>query len=592
MNTPALPTLRLVAAPETDASRKPARLAALAQAGSRGDSGDLLDPLLSTVIVAESWEIGPRSRGDDSRQVEVPPDTRLLALEADDGTTVFIRADTLAERLANLAVTRPELRGDDNTLDLTALRPRDARSRGIGEWVWRRLSALVVQEDAITKAAHARLADLTGTVVEDLVVAGGTYAGAKAIVWAIEVRGRKAPGQFRRGFNSRLQMNLLDLELTRLAMRLGIQSGHDPTAMQDGQHKVSVATFGLRHIALEGVVEIEHGLATFAIPDQRIKRREQRGVRGLQCVLHACLQGPGVVAMHVGRLLPTADIYRKQRAACEQWREIRILESWRRAEIVVDPACLGNAQCPDCVQYQLPGDVRLRRHLLSGFDLHAFQHAFAQVIYALEALASGNHQLTPRKQGLQPALFILPCPPATGFASCRLEIRRSAWTVLADVLQYGIHSSSLGRVCSQRVFAGPMLFAPAMRAVRLMQGIRGSRCKAGLVGPALEDPPLLQRVFQPVRRVIPKARKQHQVGTARDHMDGVDLQDAHALDAGQQIRGLWHGRRRREQTLRMQVQVAGLLDADARWRGRDSGHPPIMQVACASGNRGARHKTA
>ena len=52
MNTPALPTLRLVAAPETDASRKPARLAALAQAGSRGDSGDPLDPLLSTVIVA------------------------------------------------------------------------------------------------------------------------------------------------------------------------------------------------------------------------------------------------------------------------------------------------------------------------------------------------------------------------------------------------------------------------------------------------------------------------------------------------------------------------------------------------------------
>lgn len=196
MNTPALPTLRLVAAPETDASRKPARLAALAQAGSRGDSGAPLDPLLSTVIVAESWEIGPRSRGDDSRQVDVPPDTRLLALEADDGTTVFIRADTLAERLANLAVTRPELRGDDNTLDLTALRPRDARSRGIGEWVWRRLSALVVQEDAITKAAHARLADLTGTVVEDLVVAGGTYAGAKAIVWAIEVRGRKAPGLY------------------------------------------------------------------------------------------------------------------------------------------------------------------------------------------------------------------------------------------------------------------------------------------------------------------------------------------------------------------------------------------------------------
>ena len=196
MTTPALPTLRFIAAPETDASRKPALPAALARAGSRGDDNEAPDALLANVQVEESWEIGPRARGDDSRQVDVQPDTRLLALEADDGTTVFIRADALAERLARLAATRPELRGDDDTLDLTALRPRDAQSRGIGEWVWRKLTTLALKDDDLTKAAHDKLTEFTGSKLEDLIVAGSTYAGAKAIVWAIEKRGRNAPGLY------------------------------------------------------------------------------------------------------------------------------------------------------------------------------------------------------------------------------------------------------------------------------------------------------------------------------------------------------------------------------------------------------------
>jgi len=84
--------------------------------------------------VEESWEIGPRARGDDSRQVEVKPDARLLALESEDGTTVFIRADALAERLARLTATRPELSlAEDNALDLAALHPGGAQVGGVGE---------------------------------------------------------------------------------------------------------------------------------------------------------------------------------------------------------------------------------------------------------------------------------------------------------------------------------------------------------------------------------------------------------------------------------------------------------------------------
>jgi len=196
MTTPALPPLRLATAPDPAPGRARALPAALVGTASRGNGAGALDPILGNVAVAESWDIGPRARGDAGREVKVEPDARLLALEAADGTTVFIRADALAERLDRLAATRPELRHDDGSLDLAALRPRDAQTRSVGDWVWRRLSALVVKEDDLSAQARRKLAELTGTALEDLAVAACTHAGAKAIVWAIEERGRQAPGLY------------------------------------------------------------------------------------------------------------------------------------------------------------------------------------------------------------------------------------------------------------------------------------------------------------------------------------------------------------------------------------------------------------
>ena len=68
--------------------------------------------------------------------------------------------------------------------------------RGVGEWVWRKLSTLTLSDDAVIRAAREKLAELTGNAVEDLIVAAGSHAGAKAIVWAIEARGRNAPGLY------------------------------------------------------------------------------------------------------------------------------------------------------------------------------------------------------------------------------------------------------------------------------------------------------------------------------------------------------------------------------------------------------------
>ncbi|MBK6652889.1 hypothetical protein [Zoogloea sp.] len=196
MTTPALPKLRFVAAPDTSPGRKLPLPSAILSPANRGDSNGEVDALLANVAVEMTWEIGLETRGRDTRDEVLQPDKRLLALEADDGLTVFIRADALSDRLDRLADTRPELRRADGSLDLSALRPRDARNRGLGEWVWRKLSTLTLSDDAVIRAAREKMAELTGNALEDLIVAAGSHAGAKAIVWAIEARGRNAPGLY------------------------------------------------------------------------------------------------------------------------------------------------------------------------------------------------------------------------------------------------------------------------------------------------------------------------------------------------------------------------------------------------------------
>jgi hypothetical protein len=145
VTTPALPTLRFVAAPDTTSKRKLPLPSAILNPGKPGRQQRGGGPLLGNVAVEMSWEIGPRTRGRDARDGSIlKPDKRLLALE------VRRRPHRLHSRRRPVGSTGSPHRhppgaaqADGNSLDLTALHPRDARSRGLGEWVWRKLSTLV-----------------------------------------------------------------------------------------------------------------------------------------------------------------------------------------------------------------------------------------------------------------------------------------------------------------------------------------------------------------------------------------------------------------------------------------------------------------
>ncbi|KAI5912356.1 CHAT domain-containing protein [Azoarcus sp. PA01] len=154
------------------------------------------DPFLDRIVHVEAaFSLVAPGRADGPESVTAVADDRLLALEAADGTAVFIRADKLRDDLARV---HPAAVSADGSLDLTALRDQAAGARGRTEWIWSRLSVLSLGSDAITGAALDQalewLREWLGEAAPELAQSGASWLGAKALMWAIESRLPGAPG--------------------------------------------------------------------------------------------------------------------------------------------------------------------------------------------------------------------------------------------------------------------------------------------------------------------------------------------------------------------------------------------------------------
>ena len=148
------------------------------------------DPFLANVVVEESYTLAAVGRGEapDTRRIE--GGRKLLALEAADGTTIFMRSDRLQEELARLY---PKAVKDDGQIDLSRFRDREAASRGLGDWIWQKVSALRVDRDAIIDLAldqaKKRALDWLGEKLASEIKNVELYAstlGAQTLMWAIE----------------------------------------------------------------------------------------------------------------------------------------------------------------------------------------------------------------------------------------------------------------------------------------------------------------------------------------------------------------------------------------------------------------------
>lgn len=153
------------------------------------------------VQVDASFDLSAGSRSTGEEETASPEARQLIALEAEDGTTLFIRADKLEEDLLRLYPKAVK----EGKLDLGVLAGREATSRGLGDWFWSRLSVITLGRDEIIEKAEEKarewladwLKDKFTDAVEKAGLLSASWLGAKALMWAIESRLNGEPGLYR-----------------------------------------------------------------------------------------------------------------------------------------------------------------------------------------------------------------------------------------------------------------------------------------------------------------------------------------------------------------------------------------------------------
>jgi hypothetical protein len=160
---------------------------------------DEIDPLLAGVAVDRVYNLGTPTRGGEAGRAETlaPGKPELLALEAEDGTTLFIRSDALAETVERV---RPEA-VVNGAVDFNLFRDPNAANRGLGDILWKAATALRLPSDGLLEEAkdlalewaREKLGDLALDKAYDM----GSFLGAKALMWKIESRLAGRPGLYR-----------------------------------------------------------------------------------------------------------------------------------------------------------------------------------------------------------------------------------------------------------------------------------------------------------------------------------------------------------------------------------------------------------
>jgi CHAT domain-containing protein/pimeloyl-ACP methyl ester carboxylesterase len=158
-----------------------------------------IDPLLAGITVEKQYTFATTNRGaaGKSETTVMPEAPELLALEAEDGTTLFIRSDALAEAVERV---RPEA-VVDGAVDFTLFRDPNATARGLGDVLWKVASVLTLPTDGLVKEAETLAIEWAkkklGEKVEEEAYKAGSFLGTKALIWKIESRLAGRPGLYR-----------------------------------------------------------------------------------------------------------------------------------------------------------------------------------------------------------------------------------------------------------------------------------------------------------------------------------------------------------------------------------------------------------
>jgi CHAT domain-containing protein len=199
MTKPAAKPLKLTTVEDSkESARRDVPLPGILHATTRSGVSEV-DPLLAGVMVAKKYMFAATSRSGVGRcETTVEPDApELLALETEDGTTLFIRSDALAAAVESV---RPEA-VVDGVVDFTRFRDPNATARGLGDVLWKVASVLTLPADGLVEEARKLAVEWAreklGENVEAKAYELGSFLGTKALIWKIESRLAGRPGLYR-----------------------------------------------------------------------------------------------------------------------------------------------------------------------------------------------------------------------------------------------------------------------------------------------------------------------------------------------------------------------------------------------------------
>jgi hypothetical protein len=129
-----------------------------------------VDPLLAGLVVQHVFTLGTPTRGEAAGKTETldTDKPQLLAIETEDGTTLFIRSDTLAEAVARL---QPDA-VVNGVVDFSLFHDPNTQARGIGDVLWKVASVLRLPTDDLEKEAKDLAFEWAKEKLGDRVAAG------------------------------------------------------------------------------------------------------------------------------------------------------------------------------------------------------------------------------------------------------------------------------------------------------------------------------------------------------------------------------------------------------------------------------------
>ncbi|MBL9139810.1 MAG: CHAT domain-containing protein [Verrucomicrobiales bacterium] len=170
--------------------------AALAEGLRSAGSGDAF--LNSKAIrTKQVFDLSRARRGESTSPVlsDGVSHDDVVVLETETGETLFLNPETLRSAAKKRGVSI------EDGLDLDALQPGDEAQRGGLGSIWKKATILGLDADDLIGEARRKAVELAtewlGEKLQDLLLEGPSWIGARAIAWAVESRLLQAPGVYR-----------------------------------------------------------------------------------------------------------------------------------------------------------------------------------------------------------------------------------------------------------------------------------------------------------------------------------------------------------------------------------------------------------